>query len=142
MNSKRWINWVAATRRKSAHHDCVLKVITREHSFQEANMNYVVKERASGDVLAQGEEGSGARLFEGNLYFAPANVNTAHLKVTERTYTCPYKGVCFWIDLEADGVKAQNVGWVYRNPKPGYEFIKDEIAFYNRETSGTQVVKE
>jgi uncharacterized protein (DUF427 family) len=103
---------------------------------------YIVKERATGAVLAEGVEGEQVRVFEGNLYFAPEAVNDANLKVTERTYTCPYKGVCYWIDLEGPGGRSNNIGWVYREPKAGYEFIKDQWAFYNRETAGTQAVKE
>ncbi len=101
-------------------------------------MPLIVKERNSGELIASAEENQGARVFEGNWYFNPEAVQMAHLSVTERTYTCPYKGVCFWIDLKgADGSSTQNVGWVYRNPKPGYEFIKDQIAFYARATPGT-----
>lgn len=102
-------------------------------------MQYAIKERASEALIAQGNEQETVRLFEGNLYFSPDVVNMDHLKVTERTYTCPYKGVCYWIDLVAPGAQATNIAWVYRNPKAGYEFIKDEIAFYNRDTAGTRV---
>jgi uncharacterized protein (DUF427 family) len=105
-------------------------------------MKYTVKERSSGSIIAQGVENQNVRLFEGNLYFAPDAVNMDHLRVTERIYTCPYKGQCFWIDLEAESGRATNIGWVYRNPKAGYEFIKDQIGFYNRDTSGTVSVKE
>ena len=101
-------------------------------------MELIVKERASGNVIASGEENKNVRLFEGNWYFAPETVHMEHLKITERTYTCPYKGVCYWVDLETpDGHVAQNVAWVYRQPKPGYEFITDQFGFYARATSGT-----
>ena len=101
-------------------------------------MTLTLKERKSSTILATGEEDQSVREFEGNWYFKPEAVNMQHLKVTERTYTCPYKGVCYWIDLETpDGTKAQNVAWVYRNPKPTYEFITDQIAFYTRPTEGT-----
>lgn len=105
-------------------------------------MNMIVKERKSGDVIASGSENEKARVFEGNWYFAPDAVDMTYLRVSDRTYTCPYKGVCFWIDTEAqDGSVTRNVAWVYNNPKPGYEFIKDEIAFYARDTGGTLVAK-
>jgi uncharacterized protein (DUF427 family) len=101
-------------------------------------MAFVVKERLSGEIIASAEDHQSVRMFEGNWYFNPEAVNMQHLKVTDRTYTCPYKGVCYWIDLETpDGTKAQNVAWVYRNPKPTYEFITDQIAFYTRQTEGT-----
>ncbi|MBL8161802.1 MAG: DUF427 domain-containing protein [Anaerolineae bacterium] len=106
-------------------------------------MALIIKERLSGEVIASGTENNDVRVFEGNWYFAPEAVKMQHLTITERTYTCPYKGVCFWIDVTtADGTRSQNVGWVYRNPKPGYEFIKDQIAFYARDTNGTRAARE
>lgn len=100
-------------------------------------MPLTVKERDSGAVIASGIEDRTVRRFEGNWYFAPEAVNPQHLKITERTYTCPYKGVCYWVDLDAPDAKARNIGWVYREPLPGYEFIKDQFGFYARDTSGT-----
>ncbi len=100
---------------------------------------YQIKERISSRVIAKGSDSDNTVLpFEGNLYFTPEAVNMENLRVTDRLYTCPYKGVCHWVDLVTpEGTQATNVGWVYRNPKPGYENIKDRIAFYNRATSGT-----
>lgn len=101
-------------------------------------MSLVIKERVSGAVIASGSEGETVRVFEGNWYFVPAAVNMTYLHITDRTYTCPYKGTCFWIDLETpSGARVQNIGWVYPQPKPGYEFIKDQIGFYVRSTPGT-----
>ena len=101
-------------------------------------MTFIVKERASGRVIASAQPDKNVFKFEGNWYFSPEAVDLSHLKITDRTYTCPYKGICFWIDLETpDGTKAQNIGWVYRDPKPGYEHIKDHLAFYTRDTTGT-----
>jgi uncharacterized protein (DUF427 family) len=97
-----------------------------------------IKERATGEIIASGTENETVRIFEGNWYFKPEVVNMDNLHVTERTYTCPYKGICYWIDMETpDGAQVQNVGWVYRQPKPGYEFITDEIGFYARPTQAT-----
>ncbi|MDX2161374.1 MAG: DUF427 domain-containing protein [bacterium] len=107
-------------------------------------MTLIVRERSSGQVIASGApEDNSVLKFEGNWYFAPENIDLTHLNVTERTYTCPYKGVCYWVDLEApDGTKAQNIAWVYRQPKPGYEQIKDRFGFYARDTAGTLSVVE
>jgi uncharacterized protein (DUF427 family) len=106
-------------------------------------MPLVVKAKDSGTLLAQGRtDDESVRVFEGNWYFAPEAVDMAHLKVTERTYTCPYKGTCFWVDLVTPDKTVQNVAWVYNTPKPGYEMIKDRIAFYTRDTAGTVSVRE
>jgi uncharacterized protein (DUF427 family) len=50
---------------------------------------YEVNSRAE---LARSD--SGPLRYEGNLYFAADEVNASALKITDRTYTCPYKGTC------------------------------------------------
>jgi uncharacterized protein (DUF427 family) len=101
-------------------------------------MTVVIKEVATSAVIAQGEENVQVRPFEGNWYFEPEAVDMSKLVITSRTYTCPYKGTCYWIDLQTStGNTYTNIGWVYQNPKAGYEFIKDQIAFYDRPTNGT-----
>jgi uncharacterized protein (DUF427 family) len=102
-------------------------------------MPLTLKSRETGLVLAHSDDSAAVRPFEGNLYFAPEAVSLEHLKVTERTYTCPYKGTCYWIDLVAPGAQARDVAWVYRTPKPGYEFIRDQIGFYGRDTAAVLV---
>ena len=94
-------------------------------------MSVVIREKQSGAVLAESEEGPGVLKYEGNLYFAPEAVKADALKVTERTYTCPIKGVCHWVDFAGpDGQAVRDVAWVYANPKPGHEAIKDRYGFY------------
>lgn len=100
-------------------------------------MALVVKDRASGAIIAAADENDGVIICEGSWYFDLHAVDMRHLRVTQRTYTCPYKGVCYWIDLESPSFRAQNVGWVYRNPKPGWEMIQDRIGLYARNTVGT-----
>jgi uncharacterized protein (DUF427 family) len=105
-------------------------------------MRYTIKQRKNGHVVASGVPNQTVQDFEGHWYFEPSVVNMNHLKVTNRTYTCPYKGACYWIDLESPDTRVNNIGWVYRSPKPGYEFIKDQIAFYTRSTEATLAAKE
>lgn len=80
--------------------------------------------------LASGVAGEHVQLFEGAWYFARDRVDMTHLIVTDRTYICPYKGVCYWIDLDMGDRQAQNVAFTYFDVNPGYEFIQDKIAFY------------
>lgn len=107
-------------------------------AYYEESMTLIIKERPTGAIIASGDENRTVREFEGNWYFAPETVNMDHLTITTRTYNCPYKGTCYWIDLETpDGFRAQNIAWVYQQPKPGYEFIQNQIGFYARSTAGT-----
>lgn len=80
--------------------------------------------------LARGLEEEQVQLFEGAWYFDETAVDMTHLTVTDRTYVCPYKGTCYWIDLDAPTHKAQNVAFVYFDVNSDYEFIKDKIGFY------------
>jgi uncharacterized protein (DUF427 family) len=95
-------------------------------------MSVVIREKDSGAVLADAGEAADAVVkYEGNLYFAPDAVQADSLKVTERTYTCPSKGTCHWVDFQGpDGRSARDVAWVYAQPKPGHEAIKGRYGFY------------
>ena len=105
-------------------------------------MRYTLMERNGDTVIASGVLGETVHLLEGSWYFAPEAVDLAYLHVTQRIYTCPYKGVCYWIDLNTPNTRAQNIAWVYQDPKPGYEMIKGCIGFYSHDTQGTTVIEE
>jgi len=104
-------------------------------------MALVIKARSNEQTIAACEENKVVKL-EGNWYFDPQSVDMSKLKITSRTYTCHYKGTCYWIDLDAPDAQAQNVAWVYQTPKSEYELIKNRIGFYGRTTSSTLAVME
>lgn len=94
------------------------------------NRIITIKDSKSGEILASAEKDNGVFFFEGAWYFEVAVVREDLLAVTKRTYVCPYKGICYWIDLSSPEHPARDVAWTYFEVKPGYEFIKDKIAFY------------
>ena len=102
----------------------------------------MIQERHSGRVLAAGTEHEHVREFEGNWYFDPQHVRMDALTVTERTYRCPYKGVCNWIDLVTEDGHYRNVAWVYPTPMEGYEFIQDWIGFSSGNTRALIAVRQ
>ncbi len=94
-------------------------------------MGVTIRETGSGTALAEAEPGDRLISYEGNLYFDPAAVRGEVLRVTERTYTCPYKGTCHWVDyVGPDGRTVRDVAWVYASPKPGHEAIEGRYGFY------------
>jgi uncharacterized protein (DUF427 family) len=101
-----------------------------------------IKANKTGTVLASGQVGVDVRLFEGAWYFAAEAVDTTHLVVTDRTYICPYKGTCYWIDLKMPDFQAKNVAFTYFKVNPGYEFVKDQIGFYAGRREATAQVDE
>jgi uncharacterized protein (DUF427 family) len=94
-------------------------------------MAIAIRERDSGNLLAQADVGPSLAEYEGNWYFDPTTVQLDVLKVTDRTYTCPYKGTCNWVDHVApDGRTVRDVAWVYPEVKPGHELIRGRYGFY------------
>lgn len=94
-------------------------------------MSITIREKDSGTTLAEAEEGPAVEKYEGNWYFDPSAVKTGVLKVTERTYTCPIKGTCNWVDyVGPDGRTVKDVAWVYPQVKPGHEKIRGRYGFY------------
>ena len=102
-------------------------------------MAITIKERESGAVLAEGELGSGVLEYEGNLYFDPSTVDEEGLRVTSRTYTCPYKGTCNWVDfVGAGGRTVSDVAWIYPETRPGHEAIRGRPVFTRARESTRQ----
>ena len=101
-------------------------------------MSITIHEKNSGTTLAEAEVGPSLAQYEGNWYFDPAAVRLDVLRVTERTYTCPYKGTCNWVDyVGPDGRTVQDVGWVYPEVKAGHELIRGRYGFYAGSRGGT-----
>ncbi len=101
-------------------------------------MSVTICEKDSGTTLAEAEEGPSLAKYEGNWYFDPAAVRADVLKVTERTYTCPHKGTCNWVDFVApDGTTIKDVAWVYPKVKAGHELIQGRYGFYTGSRGAT-----
>jgi len=102
-------------------------------------VSIAILEKDSERVLARGEAGKEPLKFEGNWYFDPATVEASLLVVTDRTYTCPTKGTCNWVDFVApDGRQVKDVAWVYPKTKPGHEAIAGRYGFYAGARNGTK----
>jgi uncharacterized protein (DUF427 family) len=102
-------------------------------------MGITIRETHSGTALAAAEEGRKLAKYEGNWYFDPAAVNAEVLSVSNRTYTCPIKGTCNWVDyVGSDGHTVKDVAWVYPAVKPGHELIKGRYGFYAGTRGGTR----
>ena len=89
-----------------------------------------IHNRTTHQQIAQGIAGKTVQLFEGVWYFDKSSVDTTDLIMSERTYVCPYKGVCYWIDMVTSAGIVPDVGFTYFEVRPGYEFIQDKIGFY------------
>lgn len=103
----------------------------------------VIRNKYTDEVIASGSSADDtARVFEGAWYFPTDRVDTSQLKLTERTYNCPYKGICYWYDMDTPDGNARNIAWVYQNPLPNYAQYAGWIAFYPRESAATTASPE
>ena len=81
-------------------------------------------------VLVRADNPDQVIRLEGNFYFHPDLVDPSLLDITERTYNCPKKGVCNWIDLVTEKGFVTDGSWVYPETKQGYENIRGWYGFY------------
>jgi len=88
--------------------------------------------RASGSVIAESVDAleliEGSR--EGVIYFPRADVAMAFLDATEKSTTCPHKGVASYFSIQAKNRVLENAVWSYEDPKEDVAAIKDHLAFY------------
>ena len=82
---------------------------------------------ANGVVLAESDR---TEVVEGNHYFPPGSVNLDHLRPSETTTHCPWKGDAGHYAVEAGGERIEDAAWFYPDPSDAAEKIKDHVAFY------------
>jgi uncharacterized protein (DUF427 family) len=63
-------------------------------------------------------------------YIPPEDIRMDLLKSTSRHTYCEFKGAASYWTLTVGDRSSENVAWSYPNPQPGYEPIKDHLAFY------------
>jgi uncharacterized protein (DUF427 family) len=65
------------------------------------------------------------------IYIPPADVRRDLLADGDaRSTWCEFKGAARYLDASVHGRHIIAVGWFYADPSPGYEALRDHIAFY------------
>jgi uncharacterized protein (DUF427 family) len=65
------------------------------------------------------------------IYVPPTDVHEALLvKSRTRSTWCEFKGAAQYLDATVDDRQWEAVAWTYADPSPGYELLRDHIAFY------------
>ena len=65
------------------------------------------------------------------IYVPPADVRADLLTTSAARATwCEFKGSARYLDANVDGRLVRAVGWTYAQPAPGYEALRDHVAFY------------
>ena len=63
-------------------------------------------------------------------YLPPADVRTDLLEPSSHASVCEYKGEAVYHSLVLAGRRVANAAWSYPRPNPGYEAIRNHLAFY------------
>lgn len=93
----------------------------------------VVRLELGGQVIA--ESSAALRVLETShpptIYVPPGDIR-AGLVVPGRGRStwCEFKGAARYVDAVAGGRRVEAVGWSYADPAPGYEALRDHVAFY------------
>lgn len=75
-------------------------------------------------------------------YLPPADVRTDHLERSPRTTICEWKGIARYFHVRVGDRFSENTAWSYPDPLPGYEAIRDHLAFYLRKVDAGWVGDE
>lgn len=81
----------------------------------------------NGAVIAESDE---TVVIEGNHYFPPASLDRSHLRASDHTTACPWKGTAGYFDVVVGGDVNANAAWIYREPKDAAAEIRDHVAFW------------
>jgi uncharacterized protein (DUF427 family) len=63
-------------------------------------------------------------------YLPTGDVRTDFLRSVADTTVCEWKGVASYYDIVVGDRVARRAAWAYHDPKPGYEALRDRVAFY------------
>ncbi|HMK92914.1 MAG TPA: DUF427 domain-containing protein [Thermoleophilia bacterium] len=63
-------------------------------------------------------------------YLPPDDVRREYLRPSRRRTFCEFKGQAAYYDLVVGDQVVENAAWHYPAPLPGYEAIRDHVAFY------------
>jgi uncharacterized protein (DUF427 family) len=92
-----------------------------------------VRVELAGEVLA--ESAHALRVLETShpptIYIPLTDIRQDLLAESDaRSTWCEFKGSARYLDAIVDGRRFIAVGWCYPNPAPGYEALREHIAFY------------
>jgi uncharacterized protein (DUF427 family) len=98
-----------------------------------------IRVELGGVVLA--ESASALRVLETShppsIYVPPADVACGLLAASAAGSTwCEFKGAANYLDATVGDRRRPAVAWTYPNPSPGYEELRDHVAFYPGRVDG------
>jgi uncharacterized protein (DUF427 family) len=63
-------------------------------------------------------------------YLPPSDVRMDLLRPNGHRSFCEFKGMAGYVDLRLDDRHVRDIAWRFTHPAPGYEALRDHLAFY------------
>ena len=80
-----------------------------------------------GRVIAESDD---VVMVEGNAYFPRDAVVEAHVRPSDTTSVCGWKGTANYLHVVVDDVENRDAAWFYADPKPAAAEIRGRVAFW------------
>jgi uncharacterized protein (DUF427 family) len=74
---------------------------------------------------------SKVKIVEGNVYFPMESVDRLHLKESDKTTVCHWKGTANYYHVVVDGKMNEDAAWCYRSPAEAAKEIAGHVAFWH-----------
>ncbi|MEX1024377.1 MAG: DUF427 domain-containing protein [Planctomycetota bacterium] len=81
----------------------------------------------NGATIAQSDD---IVVVDGNPYFPLESIAEQHFEPSDTTTVCGWKGVANYYSIVVDGERNPDAAWIYREPKPDAEAIRERVAFW------------
>jgi uncharacterized protein (DUF427 family) len=81
----------------------------------------------NGAVLAESDD---TVVVEGNHYFPPESLVSAHFEPSGRHTVCPWKGLASYYHVRVGDEINRDAAWYYADPKPEAAHIRGRVAFW------------
>ena len=93
-----------------------------------------MKAIGSGQVIAESDD---TVIVEGNHYFPADSVNTEHVRASDTSTRCVWKGTASYCDVVVGDDVNADAAWYYPDPLRAAQNIRGRIAFWK----GVEVTK-
>jgi len=103
-----------------------------------------VRIELGGEVIAQSDRALRVLETAGapTIYLPREDVRTEKLRPGKGTTECEWKGTASYFDAIAGQKLSPRAAWTYAQPKPGFEALRNRIAFYASRVDGAYLDEE